>query len=125
MFAETAMALQAGQKIQYTDSRVATVIAPVNAEDEIQITFDAETANPKPVHFIKVYDFVRAEIYAGTAAQAKKLRVIVPRHILIEDLMAAAQVSPKEDGELTPEGAALDTPVAAEPPELPNPEPPP
>jgi hypothetical protein len=64
MTAAQAEALVAGQKIQYSDGRVATVTISASEPDvgEVTIVFDADTQNPKSVCHIKVYDFVRAEL---------------------------------------------------------------
>jgi hypothetical protein len=62
MDAAGAQALIAGSKIKYWDGRIATVVVAYNAStDEVVIEFDADTQNPKPRHFIKSYDFLRAE----------------------------------------------------------------
>ena len=72
-----AEALIAGQKIQYADGRIATVIQaatipppmPPPMTDvfpsgvaNVSISFDADP-EPKPVCQIKVHDFLRAELY--------------------------------------------------------------
>lgn len=58
MTAAEAQALIAGDKIQYTDNRIATVGGNNNTAEEVEITFDAD-ADPKPIAYIKYWDFIR------------------------------------------------------------------
>ena len=68
MTQEEAEALVAGQKIQYWDGRIATVVEPAGEVIDrppdlpcrkIKILFDEEP-DPKPFYRIKSFDFIRA-----------------------------------------------------------------
>ena len=62
MNSDVARTLAGGQKIRYWDERIATVVAPWDSESrEVVIEFDAETASPKPRHYLKDFDFRLAE----------------------------------------------------------------
>lgn len=67
MNADVARTLIAGQKIKYWDDRIATItipyippVPPVQ-RGEIALVFDADTQEPKSVHFIWDNDFRLAE----------------------------------------------------------------
>jgi hypothetical protein len=60
MTAEEAQALVPNDKIQYVDGRIATVGGNNPTGQEVEITFDADTQDPKPRAYIKYWDFIRA-----------------------------------------------------------------
>jgi hypothetical protein len=59
MTSQEASALVPLDKIEYVDGRLATVQTNNATEEEVAITFD-DVVDPKPTHFIKYWDFIRA-----------------------------------------------------------------
>jgi hypothetical protein len=76
MTADQAQALVPGDKIQYVDGRMATVVTNNATAQEVSITFDDDTEDPKPVAEIKYWDFVRAEKFNPATMKRSKVRLV-------------------------------------------------